>query len=271
MRIAVILPAAGSSSRYIETQKALGGPGRHKIDEDLGGRPMLHRTVELFSNRPEVVSIIVAGPASDEAFESFSLKHADRLTILGAKICRGGRDHRYETVQNALKLVDDACTHVAVHDAARPCASAKLIDRVFAAAQSGHKAVIPGVNVADTIKQVGTQRVQAQKPDPLRAILGEDASDGAQGRLVERTLERSTLVSVQTPQVFEASLLRKAYAQADLASTDDAQLVERLGEAVLVVEGEATNLKVTRAGDIELVRAILGFKAPEVKAAHARF
>jgi 2-C-methyl-D-erythritol 4-phosphate cytidylyltransferase len=71
--------------------------------------------------------------------------------------------------------------------------------------------------------------------------------------------------------VFEVSLLKRAYAQADLASTDDASLVERLGVRVVVVEGEARNLKITHPGDLGLARAILGLKEPEGRAAHKRF
>jgi 2-C-methyl-D-erythritol 4-phosphate cytidylyltransferase len=80
------------------------------------------------------------------------------------------------------------------------------------------------------------------------------------------------VVAVQTPQVFEASLLRRAYAQDNLGgATDDSMLVERLGEAVLVVPGEARNIKVTTQADLSLVRAILGHRAPEERPAHKRF
>lgn len=273
MQIAVIIPAAGSSRRYIESAKQQGVEvSRQKIDEDMGGRPLLQRTVELFNKHSDVGVVIVAGPAEDEAYEQFAFRHADKLSVLGVKLCRGGKEHRYETVANALKLVPETCTHVAVHDAARPCASPELIERIFEAARSGHKAVIPGIDVPDTLKKVGAEAVAASKPDPLAAIFGEETgAKGPKGRHVEQTVDRSRVVAVQTPQVFERELLKKAYAQKDLSSTDDAQLVERLGEKVLVVEGESTNIKVTRAQDLALARAIMGYKGPGEKAAHLRF
>lgn len=270
MHIAVIIPAAGASRRYVEAAGP-DGAGRLKIDEDLGGRPVLQRTVELFTKHPDVGAIIVAGPADNGAYEAFKARHADKLGLLGVRLCQGGREHRYETVANALKLVPEACTHVAVHDAARPCASLELIDRVFDAARDGHGAVIPGMDVSDTLKRVGSEEVAASKADPLAAILGDAAGAKPLGRRVEETVDRTRLVAVQTPQVFERSLLVRAYAQKNLSSTDDAQLVERLGEPVLVVAGEPTNIKITRPRDLALARAILGVRPPEGRPTHKQF
>jgi 2-C-methyl-D-erythritol 4-phosphate cytidylyltransferase len=272
MNIAVVIPAAGSSRRYIESAKAASGGEleRQKIDEDLGGRPLLHRTVELFNKLEGVGTIIVAGPADPALYEQFKLRHADKLAILGVRLCRGGVDHRYETVANALKLIPEDCTHVAVHDAARPATPAAVIERVIDAARAGHNAVIPAVDVPDTLKRVSAETIVSKEADPLAAILGASAPK-AGARLVEQTIDRTRLVAVQTPQLFERTLLLRAYAQKDLSSTDDAQLVERLGEKVVVVEGDPTNIKVTRARDLGLVRAILGFRTPSEKPAHLRF
>src|SRR4051812_6851441 len=130
MRIAVIVPAAGASARYT----AAGGL-RSKLDEDLGGKPVIQRTVELFTKHDDVAQIIVAGPADQAAFEEFRQRHGDRLGLLGARLARGGVTHRYETVKAALAEVGADCTHIAVHDAARPCTSFELLERVFAAAK----------------------------------------------------------------------------------------------------------------------------------------
>lgn len=274
MNVCVIIPAAGSGQRYQTPDSLVDSGGRSKLDEDLGGRPVLQRTVELFTKRPEVSSIIVAGPHDDAAFEAFRERHGDKLGLLGVKLVQGGKVHRSETVQAALAHVPDDATHVAVHDAARPCAGEGLIERVFAAAEAGHAAVVPGVDVADTLKRVGEDVIET-KPDPLAAILGDGGGGGGQekaaGRRVVETVDRRGLVGVQTPQMFEVGLLRRAYAQKDLSSTDDSQLVERLGEAVLVVPGEAQNIKITRPGDITLARAILGVKPPAQREAHKRF
>ncbi|MCC6322116.1 MAG: 2-C-methyl-D-erythritol 4-phosphate cytidylyltransferase [Phycisphaerales bacterium] len=277
MNIAVIIPAAGSSRRFSESAAAdLGvadaGFSRSKLDEELGGRPVLQRTVELFSKHPDVMLTIVAGPADAGAFAEFKARYGDKLGLLGVRVCQGGATHRYETVANALGLVPDdgSITHVAVHDAARPCASPELIERVFAAAGEGHRAVVPGLDVPDTLKRVGEKPVEA-KADPLAAILGDAGKGRTIGRTVEATVDRARLVAVQTPQMFELGLLRRAYAQKDLGSTDDAQLVERLGEPVVVVPGEAGNIKITRYSDVKLARAILGVKGADGREAHKRF
>jgi 2-C-methyl-D-erythritol 4-phosphate cytidylyltransferase len=269
MQIAVIIPAAGSSSRFNADDTALLAP-RSKLDEDLGGRPVLQRTIELFTNRPEVAAIIVAGPHEPEAYAAFELRHGDKLALLGATLCRGGKTHRYETVKAALELVPPAATHIAVHDAARPVTPAELIDRLFDLAQR-HPAVIPAVEVPDTIKRLDPEPVPDEPADPAAAILGLGADKPSDLRRVAQTVDRSSLVLVQTPQVFDAGLLRRAYAQADLSSTDDAGLVERLGEPVLVVPGDPANIKITRPGDVPLARAIGGFKPPAERATHKRF
>ena len=271
MQIAVIIPAAGFSRRYAEAA-AFDGP-RSKLDEDLGGRPVLHRTVEAFANYDgpgvTLAPIIVAGPHDEDDFTTFKLRHGDKLSILGVRLVRGGKTHRWETVRAALEALEEDVTHVAVHDAARPCVSAALLDRVFDAAKR-HAAVVPGLAITDTVKRVSDALIDEGDADPLASILG-DAPVGAGLREVEATLARRGLVAVQTPQVFTAALLRRAYAQDDLSSTDDAGLVERLGERVVVVEGDAANLKITTPIDLVLARAVLGLRPSDARPSHKRF
>jgi 2-C-methyl-D-erythritol 4-phosphate cytidylyltransferase len=159
---------------------------------------------------------------------------------------------------------------VAVHDAARPCTPAELVERVFAAAEK-HAAVIPAVGVRDTLKRVREEEAGAEV-DPIADILGTAPASGrARRRVVESTVDRAGLMAVQTPQVFERGLFERAYAQKNLDSTDDAQLVERLGEAVVVVAGDERNIKITHPGDMRLARAILGVRDGETRDAHKRF
>lgn len=266
MNIAVIIPAAGKSSRF---GGALPG-GMSKLDEDLGGRPVLQRTVELFVKRDEVGAIIVAGPHDENDYDEFLTRHGDKLGLLGATVCRGGVTHRYETVASALAHVPEDATHVAVHDAARPCVSWELIDRVFEAGKK-HDAVIPGVPVADTLKRVSEDATNDADADPLDAILGDSGKINTNVRTVTETVPRANLVGVQTPQLFAADLLRRAYAQADLTSTDDAALIEKLGEPVVVVEGDPMNIKITRPSDLHHARLILKTSGPSQKPAHKRF
>ncbi len=271
MRICVIIPAAGSSSRYNagSDDPGLLGAARSKLDEDLGGKAVLQRAVELFNTRDEVRQIIVAGPHDERAFAEFKNNHADRLSLLGASFVRGGATHRYETVAAALDRIDEACTHVAIHDAARPATDPALIDRVFDAARD-HPAVVPGVPASDTLKRVGAEPIEDQGgADPVAAILGAGARPPMHA--VEETIDRTNLMRIQTPQVFERALLLRAYAQDDLASTDDAGLIERLGERVIVVPGDPLNIKLTRPRDLSLLRAILGVSAPSQRPTHKRF
>ncbi|HEX2836901.1 MAG TPA: IspD/TarI family cytidylyltransferase [Phycisphaerales bacterium] len=272
MTLAVILPAAGFSGRYLQH-----GGLRSKLDEDLGGKPLLQRTIETFTKFEDdavtIAAIIVAGPHADGAFNEFKQRHSDRLGLLGATIVRGGVTHRWETVAAALAHVPQDCTHIAVHDAARPCMSHELLARVVRAAQH-HPAVIPAVPASDTVKRAYDTGEVMGGTDPLAAILGESAGAKQPLRAVKETLDRSNLVLVQTPQVFRADLLRRAYATIDGATsqpTDDSSLVESLGERVIVVEGDPRNIKVTVPADLVLARAVMGYKEPEGRAAHKKF
>ncbi len=275
MRLAVIIPAAGSSSRFRDTNAADPGAiagARSKLDEDLGGRPVLHRAVELFTELEPVGAIIVAGPHDPAAFEEFKRRHGDKLSILGVTVVPGGKTHRYETVGAALAHVPPDATHVLIHDGARPCTPSDLIERVLEAAAL-YPAVVPVVELTDTIKRLSAET--REKPaDPLAAILGgTDTSGGAADaiRPVVETVPRDGLGAVQTPQVFEAELIRRAYTQSNLDSTDDAQLVERLGEEVVAVRGDARNIKLTHPADLTIARAILGFKPPSERPTHKKF
>lgn len=265
MKLAVVIPAAGSSTRYSSA-----GGVRSKLDEDLGGKPLLQRTVEVFNKLPQVEQIIVAGPHDEHAFAEFRLRHADRLSLLNASVVRGGELQRWQTVKNALEKVSDDCTHIAVHDAARPCVSEELILRVIAAAEKCG-AAIPVLDVPDTIKRVDEHKQTIGEVDAVAAMLGVTSSEMPTARRIIETIDRTHLCLVQTPQIFEAEVLKRAYAQSNLSSTDDAGLVERLGVSVMAVAGDSRNIKVTIPSDIDLARAILGVKAPEGRAAHKKF
>lgn len=269
MRLAVIIPAAGGSTRF----RAAGGL-RSKLEEDLGGKPLIQRTVEVFTKFDDddvtITSIIVAGPHAEDDWREFRERHQDRLSLLGATLVRGGTAHRFETVREALTVVPGDATHVAVHDAARPCVGHALLTRVFRAARF-FPAVVPALPASDTIKRTRETGDRLHDDDPAAAILGMPSDAGEPLRDVVSTLDRAGLVLVQTPQVFDADLFRRAYAQPDLASTDDAALVERLGERVVVVEGEPRNIKITWPDDVAIARALLGFREPEGRPTHKKF
>jgi len=264
MQIGVIIAAGGRSRRFGD---------RDKLAEDLGGRSVLLRTVEVFSKREEVTDIVVAGPHDD--FDAFRNKFGDTLAFHGAKCVPGGKTHRWETVKAALDALADDISHVAVHDAARPAVTRQLLDRLFRAADNA-PAVIPGVAINDTIKKVSeneTDLAGADESDALaEAILGSAGKQSIKARAVRHTMDRADMYVVQTPQVFSRELLQRAYEQNDRSgATDDAALVERLGETVYVVQGDARNVKITTPADLELVRAILNVNPPAERPAHKRF
>ncbi len=272
MRIAIIIPAAGSSRRFNQSNTDaldIFGSNRSKLDEDLGGKSVLQRSVELFNTRDEVSQIIVAGPSDEQAFAEFKLQHGDRLSLLGATLVQGGHIDRWQSVLNAIQAVEDSATHIAIHDAARPATKPELIDRIFDVAKS-HKAVIPGVPVSDTLKRVDpTPLEESGGVDQVAAILGVDSKSPI--HRVQETIDRSNAFAIQTPQVFDRELLIRAYSQEDLSSTDDAGLIERLGEPVVIVESDPTNMKLTHANELPLLRAIMNVSAPKSRPINKRF
>ncbi|MFM1867166.1 MAG: 2-C-methyl-D-erythritol 4-phosphate cytidylyltransferase [Planctomycetota bacterium] len=261
MRIGVIIAAAGRSTRFGEGDK---------LSQDLGGRAVLLRTVEAFVKRDEVAAIVVAGPPDD--LEAFRTRFGPALGFNGARIVEGGRAERWESIARAIAELPDDITHIAVHDGARPCVGNEMLDRIFAAAQVA-KAVVPGVAVRDTLKRCGVETVSAAADDAIAdMILGDVGREQSSGRPILETVSRENLFAVQTPQVFDAALLREAYKKVDLVgTTDDASVIERFGEQVLVVEGDPRNLKITTKDDLALARAILNIAPPADRAAHLRF
>ena len=249
MNVCVIIPAAGHGARF----------GREdKLGRDLSGRPVLMRSIEPFTRRQEVGSIIVAGPPDD--FEAFRDRYGAALGFHGVTVVKGGVADRWETVRNALSHVPDDATHIAVHDAARPLVDDQLLDRLFEAA-SGLKAVVPAVDMTSTIKRIDPEQAHdaGEARDGIAdSILGDAGRRAVEARPIVDTVDRRTLVAAQTPQVFDRALLLRAYEGAAVGVTDDAQAVERLGETVHVVAGDPMNIKITTPQDLDLCQAILG-------------
>lgn len=249
MNVCVIIPAAGRSQRF----------GREdKLSHDLGGRPVLLRTVECFAKREEVTSILVAGPPDE--LESFKARFGAALGFHGASLIAGGRTDRWETVRGALAHVPQDATHIAVHDAARPNVTDALLDRVLTAART-LAAVVPGIPMVSTIKRIDpAHEVDAgEEGDVLAdAILGDAGRLAVPAQAITGTEDRRVLMEAQTPQIFDRALLMRAYADADLSGvTDDAEAVERLGEVVHMIEGDPGNLKITTQRDLQVLTALL--------------
>ena len=216
-----VIVAAGTASRM---------GGIDKVMAPLGGEPMISRTVRAFQDC-DAISEIVVVTREDLILPITGLcKTMDKVTAVVA----GGKN-RQESVNLGLNALSDKVKLVAVHDGARPLASWQLIDRVVRAANT-YGAAAPAVPVKDTIKTV--------------------AEDGA----VTGTPDRSTLRAVQTPQVFEADLLKAALQSAlenEVPVTDDCSAVERLGKVVYLIDGDEENLKITTPVDLVIAEAIL--------------
>ncbi len=257
MQIAVILPAAGQSKRFnidATTNKS-------KLELDLAGKPVFMAALDGFLKHKDVCQCIIA--VDPDQVDAFKLKWGDTLGFHGVTIVAGGKIERWETIKNALAAVNDNATHIAVHDAARPLVSNELINRTFQAAKD-YPAVIPGVKCSATLKKTAplADDESKAKTDPLDAILGSAGKVTVDVTKVTQTLDRTNVVLVQTPQVFERSLLEKAYQSIDDGNTDtsqitdDAGLVEAMGQTVYVVDGEQVNLKITEPADYELAQII---------------
>lgn len=192
------------------------------------GKPVLMRTLEAFYTYDNAIHIILVLPVDQQAYwrelcveYQFAVKH---------DIANGG-ETRFHSVMNGLALVEGDGL-VGIHDGVRPFVSQGVIENCFSEALE-KKAVIPVVGVVETV----------------RHLMGEDSE----------TVPRDEYKLVQTPQVFEVKLLQKAYRQeyTDLF-TDDASVVEALGEKVYLVEGNRENIKITTPFDLKLAEMLVG-------------
>jgi 2-C-methyl-D-erythritol 4-phosphate cytidylyltransferase/2-C-methyl-D-erythritol 2,4-cyclodiphosphate synthase len=212
---AAIIAAAGSGIRF--------GADIPKALIQLGDRTLIEHAVAAISS--VVDQVIVTAPATH--ISQFKALLGESITVVV------GGQTRSESVRAGLAQVSSDVKHVLIHDAARALASTNLASRVLTELQNGEVAVIPGLALVDTIKEV------------------DDAG------YVISTPERSSLRNVQTPQGFELSVLQSAHA-ANGEGTDDAALVEAAGHKVLVITGEERALKVTKPADLANAYNYLG-------------
>lgn len=223
-KFAVILPAAGKSSRFAAPQS------KKKVFVELKGRPVWVRSAEAFCNRDDVVQTLIV--VSPEDLDWFKEKFLPNLAFMNIEIVTGGAE-RADSVKNALARVRADVDFVAVHDAARPLIVKAWIDRVFRAAEQ-HGAALLAIPVTSTLKRI-------------------DANS-----CIEQTVPRANLWAAQTPQVFRRQLLLDAYSQqGSLQPTDEAQLVEQFGHPVRVVDGSPLNIKITDQDDFRMAEFLL--------------
>ncbi|MBE7006073.1 MAG: 2-C-methyl-D-erythritol 4-phosphate cytidylyltransferase [Ruminococcaceae bacterium] len=219
---AAILVAAGSSSRM---------DGQDKLLAELGGMTVLERSALAFEQNDRISELVVVTRADrlDEISKLLDARGLSKLTMVAA-----GGETRADSVRAGLEHISKKAALVAIHDAARPLVSQRIINETVAMAIKT-RASAPAIPVKDTIKV---------------------AKSGA----VVSTPDRKTLYAVQTPQVFDSDLLRAAHKKAEKSEkelTDDCLAAEQLGLKVFLTQGEETNLKITTPLDLRIAAMIL--------------
>lgn len=221
----VIIVAGGSGRRM--------GGSLPKQFMMLGNEPILARSINRIHEALPAAEIVVVLPnAHIELWKNI----AARFEVASHKIANGGKE-RFHSVRNGLQAMSEEVEYIGIHDAVRPLVSKKLIIKLMLEAEQ-NKAVIPVV----------------APPDSYRKMEGE----------LSHIIDRSTLRIVQTPQVFQASVLRQAYEQEFSPTfTDDASVVEMAGHNVTLVEGERENIKITTPVDMTIAEAIISMQDEE--------
>ena len=220
---AALVPAAGRSRRM---------GGTDKLTALLGGEPVLHRTLWALDNARLVDEIVVAvSPDRLEEIAALCVRAGVKKPL---RVVEGG-DSRAQSVLMAALAASDRCELLAVHDGARPLIRGEQVDDMVRLGKKTHAAA-PALPVTDTVKVADTAGVVQSTPD------------------------RKSLYAVQTPQVFQANLLKAALqsaVEANAEITDDCSAVERLGKAVYLAPGWRENIKITTQEDLMLAETFL--------------
>ena len=233
MKVSAIIPAAGMGIRM--------GSNVPKQFLLLDGKTILHHTLSVLDQCSVVATIVLV--VSDKEIGKAQQQIQDSYPKV-MKVVAGGKE-RQDSVYNGLQNLDSETDIVVVHDGVRPFVSVDIIHETVEAARD-FGAAITAIPVSDTIKKVNEEG------------------------LVERTVDRSGLWRVQTPQTFQVSLLKEAYAKAqadNFYGTDEGSLIEHLGREVKVIPGSELNIKITRSEDLVLGEKIVELlKARQPKA-----
>lgn len=209
------------------------GTNRAKQFLDLDSRPLLAMTLQAFQLCDAVDGIVLVVPLSNKDYCQEEIVKRFKLEKINEVVPGGKR--RQDSVRLGLEAIRGGCGLVLIHDAVRPMVSTELLERVIAAARM-HRAVITGLPVKETVKEVNSR---------LEVV---------------KTCDRRRVWLVQTPQVFRYEDISTAHQRAIKEGwevTDDSALIEKLGIPVKVVEGSEKNIKVTTPYDLELARFLL--------------
>jgi len=227
MNIWAVILAAGKSSRLQSR-----GQMQKKQFLKYQGLPLFWHSIQTFARIPQIEGLVAAFPEKELQQSRSEVRHLQREKDPGIPlVCVSGGTLRQNSVFNAIQALPAECTHVLVHDAARPFFSPRLVTSLIQEFSSGFGGVIPGIECKDTIKEL----------------------DGDE---VLKTLSRDRLTAVQTPQLFIIEILRDAHEQAlkqDFTATDDASMLEKCGYRVKVIPGEEKNIKITTFEDLQVL------------------
>ena len=234
----VVIVAAGRGERAGAHAE---GPKQYRR---IGGRPVISHTLDLFVKWPQARRIVVVIHPDDEVLIETALAAAlpagPRLSIV-----HGGATRQQSVLAGLEALADAGISHVLIQDAVRPFVDAALLDRILAVFDSGARAVLPAVPVADTLKRA-------------------DAAGH-----VDETVSRAGLYAAQTPQSFDYAMILDAHRRAAASGlgdfTDDAAIAEWAGLPVRLVEGSTGNVKLTLQKDIAMADARLSAALPDVR------
>ncbi len=221
--IGVVLTAGGAGVRF----------GGEKILVTVLGEPLIFHTLRRVVRLEAVSEVVVTLPANRLA--AIEEQYGPRLRAAGVTRLVAGGETRQESVRNGIEALSSAVDMIVVHDAVRPVFSVEAADRAVAEARVTGAAIV-AVPARDTLKRV----------DLERSITG--------------TVERSRVWHAETPQVVRRSLLEEAFTRAaaeGFTGTDEASLLERIGQRVVVVQGGPFNVKVTEREDLAVVEALL--------------
>ena len=193
----------------------------------IGGKPILMHTLEAFRRFDEAMQLILVLPRDHQPlWHTLCEKHAFSLPYLLAD----GGETRFHSVKNGLALITGEGV-VAIHDGVRPFVSSEVLHRCFTTAAT-HHAVLPVIPIVDTVRELTVEG--------------------------SRTVDRNAYKLIQTPQVFDVTLLKTAYEQPFTPFfTDDASVVEALGRTITLVEGNRENIKITTPFDLKIAEALL--------------
>jgi 2-C-methyl-D-erythritol 4-phosphate cytidylyltransferase len=194
---------------------------------ELGGRPVLMRTIDLFeASVPGISVILVLAEELNESWKELCKKYDFNVPL---QLVNGG-ETRYHSVKNGLALVPEACV-VGIHDAARPLVSNATI-----------------INAFETAEKTGNATPAVPVTDSLRSVRGKENT----------AVDRSNYYIVQTPQCFHSSLIKKAFLKTYKPEfTDDATVLESFGEKINLIEGNRENIKITTPEDLVIAEAFL--------------